>query len=107
MSKVTLSGKDPCPDYSGPAPCPIDQKTGMHQDYWILSQNELDKGFIRPIRQTYKHIKCGQTTTMNIKIAETYAVNPKFYSGTFCATCGSHFPVDEFVWKNTDEKVGS
>lgn len=53
---------------------------------------------------------CGGTTTMGLALAETYARDPSFYSGTFCANCGKHFPVGangEFVWAGTSEKVGT
>lgn len=50
---------------------------------------------------------CGGKTTMARKIAETYAVNPKYYGATFCAFCGQHLSVNEFVWDGTDELVGS
>lgn len=49
----------------------------------------------------------GAVTTMGRSIAETYASDPKFYSGTFCVHCGAHFPLDEFVWDGTDQQVGS
>lgn len=53
---------------------------------------------------------CGTTTTMGQALAETYARQPDFYSGTFCCACGAHFPVGqhgEFVWEGTrDERVG-
>lgn len=73
------------------------------------------KKFVRPIRRSYFHTKCGGTTTMGIKIAETYALNPKYYGATFCASCGEYFPVGEngqFVWldennRPTDQKVGT
>lgn len=47
---------------------------------------------------------------MTLTIAETYARDPWFYGGTFCAGCRAHFPVGpagEFVWAGTDEKVGT
>lgn len=106
MGRVTLSGKEPDPNYDGPAPQPIGSD-GQHKDYWILSEDERGKGFIRPVRQTYVHDKCGTTTTMNMAIAETYARNPKFYSATFCVHCNNHYPVYEFKWNHTDELVGS
>lgn len=109
FGRVTLSGKDPCPNYNGPAPCPIDTKTGMHEDYWVLPEADRKKGFIRPYRDTYIHEKCGMPTTMNRAIAETYARNPSYYNATFCASCGSHLPVGEageFVWRD-GSKVGT
>lgn len=50
---------------------------------------------------------CGAVTTMNQSLAETYARDPKFYGGTFCAVCRTHFAVAEFVWDCTEERVGS
>lgn len=50
---------------------------------------------------------CNTTTRMGTAIAETYARDPKFYGATYCCGCGAHFPVDEFVWDGTSERVGS
>lgn len=50
---------------------------------------------------------CGVVTTMNTAIAETYARDPSYYGGTFCAGCKKHFPVAEFLWDGTDQVVGS
>jgi len=75
----------------------------------VLAEEERAKGFVRPVRRTYTHLKCGGNTTMGQTIAETYARDPFFYSGTFCVCCGAHFPVGpagEFVWLGTSEKVG-
>lgn len=93
-----------------PAHREIDPETGMQKGYVVLAEEERAKGFVRPVRRSYRHLKCGAVTTMGITIAETYARNPYFYSGTFCAHCGTHFPVGEdgeFVWDNTNEKVGT
>lgn len=88
----------------------INPRTGQQRDYVVLAEEERAKGFVRPVRRTYKHLKCGSTTTMAQTIAETYARNPYFYSGTFCVACRSHSPVGEdgeFVWDGTNEKVGT
>ncbi len=53
---------------------------------------------------------CGSVTTMPRACAETYAVTPGFYGGTFCARCGKHFPVGrdgEFVWLDDETRVGT
>lgn len=86
------------------------QKTeGQNDIYLILSEEERAKGFIRPVRQTYIHNiqNCGVATTMGLALAETYARDPKFYGATFCVGCNKHLPVNEFVWDNTTEEVGS
>lgn len=83
---------------------------GMQEKYLVLSEAERAAGFVRPVRQSYIHLPCGAVTMMSLSIAETYARNPHFYSGTYCASCGSHFPVGEsgeFVWDGTDLKVGT
>ena len=105
--KTTLSGRPAENPDAHPAPSPIDPATGMHGDYWVLSEAERAKGFVRPVRTSYIHRKCGGATTMNLTIAETYARDPKFYGATFCFHCRDHRPVGEFVWKGSDEAVGS
>lgn len=85
-------------------------RKGQQQDYVVLAEEERAKGFVRPVRRSYKHLKCGTITTMGQTLAETYARDPHFYSGTFCCCCQDHFPVGEngeFVWDGTDEKVGT
>jgi len=81
---------------------------GQQSGYVVLSDAERARGFVRPVRITYVHEKCGVATTMGKALAETYARDPHFYSGTFCVGCGSHFPVGadgEFVWDD-GSKVG-
>lgn len=88
----------------------IDPATGQQKGYVVLSDAERAKGFVRPVRRTYVHLKCGVATTMGQAIAETYARDPGFYSGTFCVGCRAHFPVGadgEFRWDKSDEKVGT
>src|SRR4051812_26604448 len=67
------------------------EPSGQQACYLVLSDEERAKGFVRPVRRTYTHVKCGVATTMGQAIAETYARNPKFYGGTFCVGCGKHF----------------
>jgi hypothetical protein len=88
----------------------IDPRNGQQRGYVVLAEEERAKGFVRPVRRTYKHLKCGSTTTMGQTIAETYARDPSFYSGTFCVACRDHFQIGEdgeFVWDGTNEKVGT
>lgn len=103
--KTTLSGREPRRLTPG-APDDINPETGQHKDHWILSDDERAKGFVRPYNESYVHATCGTTTAMPRKIAETYAVNSKFYSTTFCCGCRGYFPVGEFVWAGTNNIVG-
>lgn len=86
-------------DGSAPGPGYTEIKdNGQQVDYLVLCPEERAKGFVRPVRHSYKHAKCGTVTTMGQALAETYARQPSFYSHTFCCSCGDHFPVAEFFW---------
>lgn len=78
----------------------IDPATGMQKDYVVLCPNERAKGFVKPVRRSYRHLTCGQKTTMGLALAETYARDPHFYSGTMCVNCHAHFPLNEFKWED-------
>ena len=106
IPKTTLTDGSPVtPDHRE-----IDPKTGMQKAYVVLSNEERAKGFVRPVRRSYVHDKCGVKTTMGQALAETYARDFQFYSGTFCAGCRDHFPVGEngeFFWDGTTERAGT
>lgn len=104
--KTLTDGRQIYPEHRNPRP----DGSGMQNDYVVLAEEERAKGFVRPVRRSYKHLKCGVVTTMGQTLAETYARDPEFYSGTFCCGCLSHFPVGadgEFVWDGSSEKVGT
>lgn len=85
-------------------------KDGMQETYLVLSEEERAKGFVRQVRRSYLHERCGAVTSMGQALAETYARDPKFYGATYCATCKWHYPVGEngeFTWLDTEEKVGT
>jgi len=107
--RTTLTdGRQVYPDHT--AKIADGPRKGQQQDYVVLAEEERAKGFVRPVRRSYVHEKCGVVTTMGQTLAETYARNPHFYSGTFCCGCGAHFPVGdngEFVWDGTTAKVGT
>lgn len=102
----------------------INPKSGQQKAYVVLTEEERAKGFVRPVRTSYVHVGispvfdgavlkkygkngCGMVTTMATEIAETYARDPHFYSGTFCTRCREHRPLNEFTWEGTQEQVGS
>jgi hypothetical protein len=101
--RCTLHGMDP----RGPEHREIESSTGMQKDYVVLCPDERAKGFVRPVRRAYRHLECNTVTTMGLALAETYARDPGFYSGTFCCYCREHRPLNEFVWEGTTEKVGT
>lgn len=101
--RILTNGKteEEMPDYREP------RDSGQQKAYVVLTEEERAKGFVRPVRNSYVHDKCGVLTQMGCAIAETYARDPKFYGATFCVSCGTHLPVNEFKWDGTDERVGS
>jgi hypothetical protein len=104
-ARVLVNG-DPVPEDDSHKQLKVD---GQQRDYVVLSSGERSKGFVRPYRDAYRHLKCGKITTMSRAIAETYAREPHFYSGTFCTTCCGHFPIGEdgeFVWYEMDGSTG-
>lgn len=100
--RVLTDGTPVTPDHRE-----IDPATGQQKGYVVLCEAERKKGFVRPVRRSYRHKTCGTVTTMGLALAETYARCPDYYSGTMCVTCRAHFPLNEFVWEGTTEQVGS
>lgn len=93
---------------------------GQQAVYLVLSEEERQRGFVRPVRHAYRHLACGVVTTMGQALCETYSRDPKFYGGTFCCGCGSHFPLRDyrteqlkandgwaFLWEPDGDPVGS
>lgn len=120
-----LTTRPPCPTATGPSVvngqkvegengCALtadfrdrNPANGQQKDHAVLAPEERAKGFVRPVRTSYTHLKCSSDTSMPQSIAETFARNPKFYSTTFCVRCRDYFPLAQFVWKGTQETVGS
>lgn len=74
--------------------------TPQNKKYLVLSKEDRERGFLRPLRNVYIHDKCNVKTSMNNAIAETYATNPHFYGATYCCHCEQHLPVGEFKWED-------
>ena len=97
---LTTDRTDPC--------LQVTKDDGQQACYLILSDEERAKGYIRPIRKSYYHIKCWAVTKMGQDIAESYARSLSFYGATYCSNCKDHFPVGEdgeFVWDDRHEPV--
>lgn len=89
---------------------PDDTPRPQSDVYLVLSEEERAKGFVRPLRRSYVHVKpggCGVQTVMGLALCETYARDPKFYGATYCVGCRMHRPVGEFVWDEDGKVVGS
>ncbi len=85
---------------------------GQMERHLVLSDEEIAKGYVCPVRYKTRHIACGGVTNIPMKCAETYARDPKFYGGTFCAICQKYFPLRDaegkpnFLWDEDNTPVG-
>ena len=53
---ATTDGKSPREGYEdAAAPAPI-RADGQHEAYWVLKEEERAKGFVRPVRDSYRHV---------------------------------------------------
>lgn len=104
MTEVQLTDGSPVPADRSHTKLRAD---GQQEGYVVLSPAERAKGFVKPLRCSYVHaspsemnrqVGCGVETKMGYALAETYARDPRFYSGTFCVGCRKHFPLSQFVW---------
>lgn len=103
MSNTQLTDGSPVP--ADRSHTEIEARTGMQKGYVVLTPEERAKGFVKRVRHAYLHQKCGVVTSMGNAIAETYARNPWFYSGTYCVSCMAHFPLNEFNWEPDGEPM--
>jgi len=77
------------------------REDGQNEAYIVLSEEERAQGFVRPVRRSYIHDKCGVSTRIHLSIAETFARDPTFYKGGgFCCGCGEHVPSAELKWED-------
>jgi len=53
--KVTRSGNAPQYGTEGTGAPGHIKENGQHSDYWVLSEEERGKGFVRPVRHKYLH----------------------------------------------------
>lgn len=97
MRKIELTDGSPVPEDRSHT---RDRGDGQQVGYVVLTEEERRKGFVKPVRRSYTHQKCGSVTTMGRALCETYARDPYFYTGTFCCHCGAHFSLDQFNWED-------
>lgn len=66
----------------------------------VLLGDDGKPAYKQPIRNKYRHKRCGVVTLMRgDDLCLTYATNPGYYGATFCMGCREHLPISEFVWE--------
>mgnify|MGYP001592497782 CR=1 FL=1 len=77
--QATTDGKPPRPgfeDAGAPAPLRID---GQHEAYWVLPEEERQKGFVRPVRRSYRHVGVRPKYPTRDLTPEEHAEHPHGY----------------------------
>lgn len=82
-----------------------DAPVAQQDAYLVLPEGDRARGFLRPLRTSYRHKTCGSITTMGRALSETYARDPWFYGGTYCVSCMMHRPLEEFTWEPDGESL--
>lgn len=67
---------------------------GQHERY----PAKVGPVYVQPIRNQYRHRRCGVVTRCGEQIARTYATTPGFYGATYCGGCQAHYNLEEFTW---------
>ena len=87
---------------------PLDGETEPREQnkvYLVLPPEDLRKGYVKPLRQSYKHSTCSGETRMGYELSATYARDPWFYGLTYCVHCRVHRPLTEFRWLPDGESM--
>ena len=90
--------------------CTFFDGSSLEGTFWTSSRTlSRIRTCAHPVRTSYRHLGCGQVTSMGLAIAGTYARDPQFYSGTFCCHCGRHYDlsidgVRQFAWTEPTEE---
>ena len=58
-----------------------------------------------PESRTYRHIQCGADTAVSGQPFETVSNPMSSMEQTLCSSCGRMFPITEFEWTDTGEKI--
>jgi len=58
-----------------------------------------------PESRTYRHVKCGGETFVGGQSFEVVSNPMSSMEQTLCASCGAMFPIAEFEWSDTGEKI--
>jgi len=72
-----------------------------------LTVQDLEQGFVRPMRTRVRHLFCDSISAMRITDAVSLALDPSSKSECWCLLCGRRLPASQFTWFPDLEPVGS
>ena len=58
-----------------------------------------------PESRAYRHLQCGQDTEVSGQAFEVVSNPMSSMERTQCSACGAMFPISEFAWSDTGEKL--
>lgn len=103
--KVPLKGGEPVTP-QGSVPNPAKLADGQHVDYWVLSAEERAKGFVRPVRLSYKHAGMRPKYPVRELTEEEKRGNARFGYVSYEAYPESEAPVTGRMWTKAQLESG-
>ena len=58
-----------------------------------------------PESRSYRHVKCGNDTVVSEQSFEVVSNPMSSMEQTQCSSCGAMFPISDFEWSDTGEKI--
>lgn len=103
--KVPLKGGEPV-DPNGSVPNPAKLPDGQAADHWILSDEERAKGFIRPVRLSYRHAGMRPNYPLRDLSPEERSQHAAFGYVSFEAYPESETPLTGRMWTKAQLESG-
>lgn len=103
---ATTDGKPPRPGFeNAPAPAPT-RADGQHEAYWVLSEEERQKGFLRPVRLSYIHVGVRPKYPLRHLEGEELSANAQFGYVAFEKYPESESPATGRYWTKKQLESG-
>lgn len=106
---TTTDGKPPREGFASAAtPAPM-KADGQYEAYWVLNEDERRKGFVRPVRESYKHVGVRPQHPLRNLTADEHDRYDQFgyvaYEAYPCARIvDSNGPTPECGWPSSNER---
>jgi len=100
---TTTDGQPPREGYEqAAAPAPINPHSGQHEAYWVLSPEERAKGFVRPVRLSYRHVGTAPRYPLRDLTEEEHTQYARFGYVKFEAYPESESPLTGKFWTQAE-----
>lgn len=103
LRKDTNSGSNPKLDTSCSVPDDAQRPDGQYVDHWVLPDEERAKGFVRPVRLSYRHVGLPAPQALRDLTAEEHEQYDRYGYVKFEEYPASRDPVTGRYW--TQEEI--